>query len=130
MIVTNHAARRYADRVKPMLSVDEAKREILRLAEGQEVTDYLDYHVEPENGWDRDPGYIELAPGIALAGHRENRGFVGVTVLIRGGHNSSPEAIAQRRAYKRYRKRKRQAQKARETIARRRGESRGDEDAT
>jgi hypothetical protein len=100
--VTNHAAERFQERVKPALGLIQARQELVALVE---MTD-AEIASEPPD-WLRgfrpdSDGYIELSDGV-VAGVMDG---VIATILVRGGAPSSyrqqrNENRARRRARKR-----------------------------
>jgi hypothetical protein len=119
LAVTSHAVERYVERVKPMLSKRDARRELEQLASQQRLLVPAPNYITSR---DHD-GVIELAPGIALLVRRgqptDHADYLGVTVETQGAH--SPEYAERRRQEKRKRRRKKQAQKFRERTDRRTG---------
>jgi hypothetical protein len=80
--VTDHAAERYVERVKPHLTKSEARDEITRLVTGREPEPYCDY-VEDGEHFD---AFMELAPGITLGlRHEQDHSLTAVTTMIRTG---------------------------------------------
>lgn len=114
--VTEHAADRYIERVKPWLNPDEARDEITRLMDGHEPVPALSY--ARTGGQETEPfdAYLELADGIALALRWADDKLYAITTLIRTG--AGEEVIAERRRRKRIKKRRSRAQKARERMGR------------
>jgi hypothetical protein len=122
VFISNHAADRYVDRVKPHLTRDTARGEIQRLLQtAGEMTPFCDYCEE-----EHFDAYIEIAPGISLAlRHEDKDSMLAVTTIIRTG--ARPGVVEHRRRVKKKRKQRSRAQKRHEQIARRRGEARPEE---
>jgi hypothetical protein len=121
--VSDHAADRYVERVKPSLTRKQARREIEGLAklagEPQPYCRYAPEQMEFE-------AYLELAPGIAIALRPHDRDtMLVVTTIIQG--SSTPGEVRRRREEKRKRKQKSRAQKRKERIARKTGRARREE---
>lgn len=80
LIVTEHAAERYQQRVKPAMDHSHCVEELDRLCRGLEFTS-TPPEGKPEDGYQL---YAECAPGIWAAGV-ENRGRLFVrTVIVEG----------------------------------------------
>lgn len=104
--LTSHAVDRYRERVKPALGRAEAQADLERICDALPSVEPLTRCPIPGHVEDGGVRYLELSPGIVLAGsQRQRRGpFVAHTVLVNA---TLPPAVRARRAEKR-RKRKEQ----------------------
>lgn len=108
--VTDHAVWRYQERVRPGLELADARRDLLRLLKGCEVTtDLPDWTRDRE---DRVDAVAVLSDGVVLALIRERGSkYRAVTCLVRGGMGEQTRARrnawkAKRRAARHARNRK------------------------
>lgn len=101
--VTDHAALRYRERVKPHLDVDAARAELEALtAFAGEPINHHPLAVEDHGHAD---WYAEVAPGIWLPLEKASNGWVAVTVLT--NHGISEQTRTKRNAAKAARRRRR-----------------------
>lgn len=104
VVVTQHAAERYVERVKPALTVSQAAVEIRHLAElAGEPTEKPSWVINEERREQMD-GWLPISDGICLPLHRVNGRWVARTILTRAG--LSPERRSSRRDAKRRRKKR------------------------
>lgn len=112
--VTLHAARRFQERVRPTLTVEQAQQELLRLLDTYgELVEW-----EPREGVSGDHCY-EIADGIWVPCAIDARGRVSATTVITA--DWLPDEIRERRNSKRARRKSKQAR----DIARRHEGKRG-----
>lgn len=85
--VTEHAIKRYGERVRPALEASQLENEVLHVIEDAGV---ITWHApEWTNNDDAIVGWVMLGPDVALPleFHRKKRGvLVAVTCLIRGSY--------------------------------------------
>lgn len=85
LTITDHAAGRYAERVKPHMSNAESRSELIRLAGAGSYA--LQKPAWLHDGSQEADLWLVICDSIAVPLVREGRGFVATTVLTRSGHS-------------------------------------------
>jgi hypothetical protein len=106
--ITQHARARYVERIKPLLTTEQAEAELSRLLDmagepSPELPKWAPLHLHDADAW------LEIAPGILCPLTREKKGYVVCSVLARAG--CPPEVREARAAERRRRKAKRRFEK-------------------
>lgn len=98
VVIAQHAAERYVERVKPCLTVSAAAAELIRLAELAGDPGEKPAWVRNDERREQMDGWLTICDGICLPLRRAGDRLVAQTVLTRAG--LSPEARAARKRAK------------------------------